>query len=116
MSKATVASWGDDEEATVRTLTTYREVLTLVEHDGRISGYATLIAFFGHAVGETNEDLKALIGSASEFLGPGFFLPTRNADLFRWCLAHGLHVAFQSVLMSFGLYSEPKGAFLPSVQ
>ena len=37
---------------------------TVVEHDGRISGYATLIAFFGHAVGETNEDLKALIESA----------------------------------------------------
>lgn len=89
---------------------------TVVEHDGRISGYATLIAFFGHAVGETNEDLKALIGSALEFLGPGFFLPTRNADLFRWCLAHGRRVVFQSVLMSIGLYNEPKGAFLPSVQ
>jgi len=47
-------------------------IATVVEHDDRISGYATLIAFFGHAVGETNEDLKALIGSASEFLGPGF--------------------------------------------
>jgi len=89
---------------------------TLVEHDGHISGYATLIAFFGHAVGETNEDLKALIGSATEFLGPGFIVPTRNTDLFRWCLAHGLRVVFQSVLMSLGLYNEPKGAFLPSVQ
>jgi len=89
---------------------------TLVEHDGHISGYATLIAFFGHAVGETNEDLKALIGSATEFLGPGFILPTRNTDLFRWCLAHGLRVVFQSVLMSLGLYNEPRGAFLPSVQ
>ncbi|MHC4192362.1 MAG: GNAT family N-acetyltransferase [Planctomycetota bacterium] len=89
---------------------------TVVEHDGHISGYATVIAFFGHAVGETNEDLKALIGSATEFLGPGFFLPTHNADLFRWCLAHGLRVVFQSVLMSYGLYNEPKGPFLPSVQ
>jgi predicted N-acetyltransferase YhbS len=91
-------------------------IATVVEHDGRISGYATLIAFFGHAVGETNEDLKALIGSAPEFLGPGFFLPTRNADLFRWCLTHGLRVVFQSILMSFRLYNEPKGPFLPSVQ
>ena len=91
-------------------------VASVVEHGGRISGYATLIAFFGHAVGETNEDLKALIGSAPEFLGPGFFLPTRNADLFGWCLAHGLRVVYQAVLMSLGLYNEPKGAFLPSVQ
>jgi N-acetylglutamate synthase-like GNAT family acetyltransferase len=89
---------------------------TIVEHDGRISGYATVIAFFGHAVGETNEDLKALIGTASEFLGPGFHVPTRNADLFRWCLANGLRVVHQSVLMSFGLYNEPKGPFLPSIQ
>lgn len=89
---------------------------TVVEHNGQISGYATIIAFFGHAVGETNEDLKALIGSAKEFLGPGFLLPTRNADLFRWCLSHGLRVVFQSVLMSLGLYNEPKGSFLPSVQ
>src|SRR5215471_3158298 len=34
---------------------------TVVEHDGRITGYATVIGFFGHAVGETNKDLKALI-------------------------------------------------------
>jgi GNAT superfamily N-acetyltransferase len=87
---------------------------TVVEHDGHITGYATAIAFFGHAVGETNDDLKALIASAKEYLGPGFILPTRNPDLFRWCLAHGLRVVFQSVLMSLGLYNER--VFLPSVQ
>jgi predicted N-acetyltransferase YhbS len=89
---------------------------SLVEHDGHISGYATVIAFFGHAVAETNEDLKALIASATQFLGPGFILPTRNTGLFRWCLANGLRVVYQSVLMSLGLYNTPKGAFLPSVQ
>src|SRR5688572_4210724 len=31
---------------------------TVVEHAGCISGYATVIGFFGHAVGESNEDLK----------------------------------------------------------
>jgi predicted N-acetyltransferase YhbS len=40
---------------------------TVVEHDGCISGYATVVGFFGHAVGETNEDLKALIGSKTAF-------------------------------------------------
>src|SRR5262249_15825202 len=30
---------------------------TVVEHDGRITGYASLIGFFGHAVGETNKDV-----------------------------------------------------------
>ena len=45
---------------------------TVVEHGGRITGYATAVAFFGHAVGETNEELKALIGAAPAFPGPGF--------------------------------------------
>ena len=88
---------------------------TLVEHGGRITGYATPVAFFGHAVGETNEELKALIGAAPAFPGPGFLLPTRNAELFRWCLDHGLRVVQPVTLMSVGLYNEPAGAFLPSV-
>ena len=88
---------------------------TVVEHAGRISGYATLIGFFGHAVGESNEDLKALIGAAPAFPGPGFLLPTRNGELLRWCLANGLRVVQPLTLMSLGLYSEPAGAFLPSI-
>ena len=88
---------------------------TVVERDGRITGYATLIGFPGHAVGETNGDLQALIGAAEIFLGPGFLVPTRNGDLFRWCLAHGLRVTQPLTLMSLGLYNEPNGVFLPSV-
>lgn len=92
-----------------------RGTATLVEYNGRISGYATEIGFFGHAVGEDNEDLKALIGAASAFVGSGFYVPMRNADLFRWCLNHGLRVIQPETLMSLGFYHEPKGAFLPSV-
>ena len=88
---------------------------TVVEHEGRITGYATSIAFFGHAVGESNAELYALIGAAPTFGGPGFLLPTRNAELFRWCLAHGLRVVQPMTLMSRGLYNEPAGAFLPSI-
>jgi predicted N-acetyltransferase YhbS len=87
----------------------------LVEHDGRITGYATDVGFLGHAVGESNEDLKALIGAAPGFTGPGFLLPSRNGELFRWCLAHGLRVVQPFTLMSLGLYQEPAGAFLPSI-
>jgi len=87
----------------------------VVEHDGRISGYTTGIAFFAHTVGETNEDLKALIGAATEFGGPGFLLPLRNAELFRWGLEHGLQVVQVMTLMTLGLYNEPTGAYLPSI-
>lgn len=88
---------------------------SVVEHEGRITGYATAVAFFGHAVGKTNEELKALIGAAPTFPGPGFLLPTRNGELFRWCLEHGLRVVQPMTLMSVGLYNEPAGAFLASV-
>jgi hypothetical protein len=87
----------------------------VVEYGGRITGYATMVGFFGHAVGETNEDLKALIGAATAFPGPGFLLPTRNGDLLQWCLGHGLRVIQPMTLMSMGLYNEPEGAFLASV-
>jgi predicted N-acetyltransferase YhbS len=88
---------------------------TLVERAGRVTGYATQVAFFGHAVGETNGDLQALIGAAPAFPGPGFLLPTRNAQLFRWCLDHGLRVVQPMTLMTTGLYAEPQGAWLPSI-
>jgi len=88
---------------------------TVVERDSRITGYTNGIGFLGYAVGKNNEDLKALIGAAKEFPGPGFLLPTRNSELMRWCLQHGLRVVMPMTLMSIGLYNEPRGAFLPSV-
>jgi hypothetical protein len=87
---------------------------TVVEHEGRITGYSTLMGGGGHAVAERNEDMKALISAAPEFTGDGFLLPTRNAELFRWCLDNGLRVKRPMTLMSLGLYNEPAGAFLPS--
>lgn len=53
------------------------EKARVVEHLGRITGYATDIGFFAHAVGETNQDLKALIGAAQSYPGPGFLVPTK---------------------------------------
>ena len=64
---------------------------------------------------KTIEDLKALIGAAPNFPGPGFLIPTRNSDLLRWCLENGLRLVQPMTLMSLGLYNEPDGAFLPSV-
>jgi GNAT superfamily N-acetyltransferase len=87
----------------------------VVEHDGRISGYATDLAFFAHALGESNEDLKALIMAAERFGGPGILVPTANAELFRWCLERGLRVVQPMTLMTVGLYTPPQGAYLPSI-
>ena len=86
----------------------------VVERLGRITGYSTGIGFFSHAIGETTDDLKALIAAAQTLL-PGFFVPSRNGELFRWCLNHDLRVVSQATLMTIGLYSEPKGAYLPAI-
>jgi GNAT superfamily N-acetyltransferase len=92
-----------------------QESARVVEHLGEITAYCTDIAFFAHAVAETNNGLKALIGSASAFKRGGFLVPTRNGDLFRWCLQHDLRLVHQLTLMTVGLYNEPAGAYLPSV-
>jgi ribosomal protein S18 acetylase RimI-like enzyme len=87
----------------------------VVEHLGRISGYATDLGFFAHAVAETNQDLKSLIGAAPAFQGPGFLLPTRNHEVFAWCLESRLKLVMQMTLMSIEFYNEPAGAWLPSI-
>jgi ribosomal protein S18 acetylase RimI-like enzyme len=87
----------------------------VAEYGGGITAYASSLAFFGHAVGETNEDLKALIAAAPAFQGSGILMPTRNAGLFRWCLESGLRVVQPMTLMTMGLYNEPAGAYLPSI-
>ena len=88
---------------------------TVVEREGRVTGYATEIGFFGHAVAETTEDLTALIAAARTISGPGFLVPVRNAALLRWCLEHGARIVQPMTLMSVGEYHAPQGDFLPSV-
>ncbi|HEV2576133.1 MAG TPA: GNAT family N-acetyltransferase [Acidobacteriaceae bacterium] len=87
----------------------------VTERAGRITAYANILGFFGHATAETTPDLCALIAAADTLAGPGILVPTRNAALFRWCLANGLRVTQPMTLMSLGLYNAPAGAFLPSV-
>ena len=87
----------------------------VVERLGRITAYTTAISYFAHSVAETKDDLIALIGAAEDFGTPGFLVPLDNAQLFRWCLAHGLRVFFVTTLMTTGIYQEPRGAYMPSV-
>jgi predicted N-acetyltransferase YhbS len=92
-----------------------RGTALVVERGGRITGYTSHLAFFGHSTAETNVDLQALIASAESFAGAGILVPQRNSGLFRWCLENGLRVVQPLTLMSVGLYNEPSGAWLPSI-
>jgi predicted N-acetyltransferase YhbS len=88
---------------------------SVVERGGRITGYTTHLAHFGHSTAETNVDLQSLIASTESFAGPGILLPSRNSSLLGWCLTNGLRVVQPMTLMSIGLYNDPAGAWLPSV-
>jgi predicted N-acetyltransferase YhbS len=87
----------------------------VLECNSRISGYTSQLGFFGHTVAETNNELKAIIGAATNFSGPGFLLPSRNTEVLVWCLRNGLRIVQPMTLMSKGFYNEPAGVFLPSV-
>lgn len=92
-----------------------QRIARVVERQGRLTGYACGFGYFGHAVGETTDDLKALIASADEISGPGILVPLRDGTLFRWCLENGLRVFQPMTLMTIGMYNEPSGAYLPSI-
>jgi predicted N-acetyltransferase YhbS len=91
----------------------------VVFHGDKITGYTTGLAYFNHSVGVTNDDLKALISSATDddnsYGGPGILIPTRNTALFRWCLDNGLRLVQRLILMTIGLYNEPRGSYMPSI-
>jgi predicted N-acetyltransferase YhbS len=89
----------------------------VVLHGYKITGYTCGLTFFNHSVGLTNDDLKALISSAAGdyYEGPGILIPTRNTQLFHWCLNNGLRLVQQLTLMTIGLYNEPAGSYMPSI-
>ena len=105
---------GHDRHGEVVDAVTQRTA-TVVEQGGRVVGYASSVGFLGHAVAEHDDALKALIGAAPSFFGPGFILPTGNGDVLRWCLSHGLRVVQPLTLMTIGEYQEPAGPYMPSI-
>jgi predicted N-acetyltransferase YhbS len=105
---------GHDREPELRGVLPHGTAM-VVERGDQIVGYAGDIGFFGHAVTLDNPGLMALIGAAKKINGPGMLLPSRNGEVFRWCLANGLRMVQPMTLMSRGLYNEPRGAFLPSI-
>jgi predicted N-acetyltransferase YhbS len=91
----------------------------LVEREGRITGYLSAATFWlmNHGVAETELDMRALLAGAGA-MSPeplSMLLPTRQANLFRWCLHQGLRAIKPMTLMTMGHYQEPKGCYFPSV-
>jgi GNAT superfamily N-acetyltransferase len=87
--------------------------------DGRVVAYATTLTFFpaAHGVAETAQDMRALItGALAAGEAPAsFLLPTRQGEVFRWCLDAGLRVVKPMTYMTVGEHRDPGGAWIPSV-
>lgn len=89
---------------------------SVVERNGKITGYTTGIGGLGYSVAKSNEDLIALISSAPQFGKPGFFVPLQNAALLTWSIEHQLRIVYTMNLMTIGQYQSPRGAYLPSLR
>jgi len=84
--------------------------------DGRLTAYTSAVAYWGHGVAETDEDMQALLlGIAATRKEPiEFILPIRQATFFQWCLREGLRVIKPMTLMARGHYQIPRGCFFTS--
>ncbi|SPH24022.1 hypothetical protein DEA8626_03070 [Defluviimonas aquaemixtae] len=91
----------------------------VLERGGRITGYMTMpkLWLLNHAVAETQADMMALIlGAGAVTAEPiSFLVPIRYAEFFRWCLGQVFAIVKPMTLMTRGEYSEPRGAWVPSV-
>ena len=91
----------------------------VVEREGRITGYLSAATFWlmNHGVAETELDMRALlVGAGAMSAEPlSLLLPTRQANLFRWCLHQGMRAIKPMTLMTMGHYQEPRGCCFPSV-
>ncbi|MBW2622203.1 MAG: GNAT family N-acetyltransferase [Deltaproteobacteria bacterium] len=84
--------------------------------DGRLSAYTSAVAYWGHGVAETYEDMQALLlGIAATRKEPlEFILPVRQTKFFQWCLSEGLRVIKPMTLMARGHYKTPRSCFFTS--
>src|SRR5204862_2948750 len=85
--------------------------------DGRITAYATGIAFWpmNHGVAESEEDMKALLLDAAAGVDdPLAFLVPLRSGLFRWGLGEGLRLVKPMNVMALGEYQEPRGSWFSS--
>lgn len=87
------------------------------EVGGHIRGYLGP-GMLGHGVAETEADALALIGQLSLHASPGrdlFFLPLRQASLYRAALRAGCRLIKVMTLMTRGPYEEPDSVWMPSI-
>ena len=64
---------------------------------------------------ENGQEIGVNVYDDNSYGGTGILIPTRNTALFSWCLDNGLRLVQQLILMTIGLYNEPRGSYMPSI-
>jgi len=77
-----------------------------------------MLWLMNHGVAETEQDMRALLAGAAAMSSKplSLLLPTRQANLFRWCLHQGMRAIKPMTLMTIGHFQEPRGCYFSSVQ
>lgn len=81
---------------------------------GRITGYISALARWGHGVAETEDELIALMAGVqarNKHSLHSFNLPLRQEKLARWCFDQGFRAVKPLTLLTHGFYQEPDGSF-----
>ena len=84
---------------------------------GRVTACSSLVHKYGFGLGETLEDLIAVLQSAADIRAPKpviFLIPARDSGLFHWCLARGMRAVRPCTLMTRGFYQKPAGRYFIS--
>lgn len=91
----------------------------VVLRGGRVTGYMTAPAQWSvnHGTAISRCDMQALMTGAADLHDAplAFLLPTRDRAMLSWALSQGLKTVKPMTLMTMGAYTQPKGAYLPSV-
>jgi ribosomal protein S18 acetylase RimI-like enzyme len=91
----------------------------VLERNGKIVAYASApwLWVLNHAAADNLRDMQTLLLGVSA-IGQesiSMLVPTRQAELFRWCIGEGLRVVKPMTLMTMGWYQQPEMPYFPSV-
>jgi hypothetical protein len=67
-------------------------ITNMIEQNGGIAGYSASIGILGHAVANSNEELKVRIINTFVILGHDFLLPAQNYKIINWLVEWGFQI------------------------
>jgi predicted N-acetyltransferase YhbS len=110
--------YGVERTGELRDCIAQMKPFVLLRH-GKLAAYcsAANLYLLNHGVALDERDIfNLLVGAGNALQRPiGILLPTRQGNLFRWCLSQGMRILKPFSLMSMGEYQDPRGCWFSSI-